>query len=103
MFVFDVYSFSKKIICLQVDRNEEFLPLKNALPSLVDSPHSCRRGISNLHKKWILSSGGSFLNDSEEFDCEISPLLSYFGEGLESLVKGKKFSLPLHLKESSDK
>lgn len=32
-------------------------------------------------------------------ESEISPLVSYAGEGLQKLVEGRKFTTPLHLSQ----
>jgi len=81
---------------LEVERAEEFSPLKNAPGTGKDCPETCRAHLSTLHKSYIINAGATFTNDHDGL-CEISPLLSYDGEGLEPLVKGKKFDLPLHL------
>eukprot|EP01121_Diplochlamys_sp_Union-15-3_P010346 TRINITY_DN2898_c0_g1_i1.p1 TRINITY_DN2898_c0_g1~~TRINITY_DN2898_c0_g1_i1.p1 ORF type:complete len:241 (+),score=43.00 TRINITY_DN2898_c0_g1_i1:160-882(+) len=98
LFVFDVFPFAERMAALEVDRTEEFSPLKNAPGSGKDCPETCCNDLSRLHKRWIKDSGGAFRHgDNSTGLCEISPLLSYAGEGLEPLVKGKEFSLPLHL------
>jgi len=83
------------MLVFEVDRSEEFSPLKNK-DGEIDSPVSCRNLLSNLHRKWILQAGGSFTSGSDGL-CEVSPLVSYAGEGLEDRVKGKNLQLPLNL------
>jgi UDP-N-acetylglucosamine/UDP-N-acetylgalactosamine diphosphorylase len=90
-------------------RAEEFSPLKNSPDSQVDSPNTCRIDLSNLHKTWIVNAGGklegvfsnyyfrSLVHTLGDGLCEISPLVSYFGEGLKEHVEGKTITLPFHL------
>lgn len=88
MFVFDVFSFTERFAVLEVDRMEEFSPLKNAPGTGTDDPETSRRDLLSQHKRF-LEKAGAKVNDGVEI--EISPLVSYAGEGLES-VKGKVFS-----------
>jgi len=100
MFIFDIFESSSNLVALEVLRNEEFSPLKNAPGSQKDCPETCRRDLSNLHKAWIKKAGGQIIEGNDEDDfliCEISPLVSLDGEGLENIVKGKTFNLPLEL------
>ncbi|GAM25016.1 hypothetical protein SAMD00019534_081910 [Acytostelium subglobosum LB1] len=98
MFVFDVFPYSKHMVCLEVDRSEEFSPLKNnagmAVPK--DSPETCLQDICRLHRRYIERAGGK-LDDSNSNLIEVSPLVSYAGESLESRVQGHQFTLPHHI------
>ncbi|XP_068703514.1 UDP-N-acetylhexosamine pyrophosphorylase-like [Montipora foliosa] len=93
-FVFDVFEFTEKLAVLEVAREDEFSPLKNAKGSEKDSPETAKRDLCNLHCKYIVNAGGKFLNKNgfSTVVCEVSPLLSYAGEGLEDEVKGRQFS-----------
>ena len=96
-FIFDVFPFSEKHAVLDVDRKEEFGPVKNKPGSDSDSPDTARKLISDMAKKWVVSSGGTLVGDKDGVINEISPLTSYAGEGLEDLVKGKDLECPFTL------
>uniref|UniRef100_A0A7S1KL96 UDP-N-acetylglucosamine diphosphorylase n=1 Tax=Percolomonas cosmopolitus TaxID=63605 RepID=A0A7S1KL96_9EUKA len=105
LFNFDICPLAgDKYFLLQVNREEEFAPLKNASGEKKDSPESCRAMVSR-HNVKLLKSAGAIVNISEDNTsdndmpvCEISPLISYNGEGLEAF-KGKKVQLPVDLEE----
>ncbi|EMD32560.1 hypothetical protein CERSUDRAFT_118608 [Gelatoporia subvermispora B] len=88
MFVFDVFPFTKRFAVLAVARNEEFSPLKNAPGTGSDDPETSRRDLLSQHKRYLERAGATVADDVE---IELSPLVTYSGEGLES-VKGKKFA-----------
>ncbi|TDL20952.1 nucleotide-diphospho-sugar transferase [Rickenella mellea] len=88
MFVFDVFPFTEQFAVLEVARDEEFSPLKNAPGTKADNPETSRRDLLAQQKRFLEHAGG-VVKDGVEI--EISPLLSYAGEGLES-VKGKTFT-----------
>ena len=87
MFVFDVFPFTQYFAVLEVERKEEFSPLKNAPGTGSDDPGTSRRDLLNQHKTFLEKAGATVKPGVE---IEISPLLSYSGEGLTS-VKGKTF------------
>lgn len=111
-FVFDVFQFSKKFVALEVPREEEFSPLKNADGAPLDTPTTARRSLLAQHYRWVLAAGGNVLDEQDKpitpkhsmaqnedppAICEISPLVSYFGEGLEKLLKNKNLKSPFYL------
>ena len=107
LFIFDVFPFSKNMAVLEVSRREEFSPLKNKPDSAKDCPETCKKHLMKLHRNYLMKAGAnlegvslrssrSSLNyftkesDTEEeatFICEISPLISYAGEGLTGIVE----------------
>ncbi len=95
-FIFDVFPFSERMAVLDVLREEEFAPVKNAPGSLSDSPDTARTYISELAKRWISNAGATLKDDSQEGICEVAPLTSYGGEGLGDL-KGKEVINPFSL------
>ncbi|KAJ7654821.1 nucleotide-diphospho-sugar transferase [Mycena rosella] len=88
MFIFDVFPYTERFSVLEVARNEEFSPLKNAPGTGSDDPETSRKDLLAQHKRF-LEKAGAKVQDGVEI--EISPLVSYAGEGLES-VKGKTFT-----------
>ncbi|KAH9486279.1 UDP-N-acetylhexosamine pyrophosphorylase [Psilocybe cubensis] len=87
MFVFDVFPYTERFAVLEVDRKEEFSPLKNAPGTGSDDPETSRRDLLAQHKRFLENAGAKV---AEGVEIEISPLVSYAGEGLES-IKGKTF------------
>lgn len=92
-FVFDVFEFAENFVTVEVPREEEFSALKNADSAGKDCATTSRNDIYQLHKKYIEQAGGVV----EGVEVEISPLLSYAGEGIETIVKGQRFKAPVHL------
>ncbi|XP_076867865.1 UDP-N-acetylhexosamine pyrophosphorylase-like protein 1 [Brachyhypopomus gauderio] len=114
-FVFDVFQFSKKFVAFEVVREDEFSPLKNADGAPVDTPTTVRRSLSAQHYRWAVQAGAHFLDaDGNPITtkhrtaqdmvppalCEISPLVSYFGEGLD-MLKQKNLKSPFFLNEKN--
>nr|KAG5699156.1 hypothetical protein BaRGS_014455 [Batillaria attramentaria] len=119
-FVFDVFQFATNFAVWEVLREAEFSPLKNADGAAKDTPTTCRHDLCSLHQHYAIAAGVKFVHadgtpytdiqsnghlngqgdgrsasDADEpVICEISPLVSYAGEGLESL-QGKKLVPPV--------
>ena len=85
MFVFDVFPYTKRFAVLEVSRKEEFSPLKNAPGTGSDDPETSRKDLLSQQKRWLEAAGAKL---EEGAEVEVSPLVSYAGEGLEG-VKGK--------------
>eukprot|EP01023_Acetabularia_acetabulum_P030399 TRINITY_DN2861_c1_g2_i1.p1 TRINITY_DN2861_c1_g2~~TRINITY_DN2861_c1_g2_i1.p1 ORF type:complete len:508 (-),score=87.02 TRINITY_DN2861_c1_g2_i1:310-1704(-) len=89
MFIFDTFPLAQQVALFEVDRNEEFAPVKNAPGSDKDSPDTALRATLTLQKKWVENAGGKVTVDP---GAEISPLVSYAGEGLASICKDQLFN-----------
>lgn len=98
LFVFDVFPFTDNLGVLEVERKEEFSPLKNAPGTKSDNPATSRRDLLEQQRRWHVAAGADV---AEQAELEISPLASYAGEGLESL-SGKRISKGGSLEQTSD-
>jgi len=112
-FVFDVFQYAQNFVLWEVLREDEFSPLKNAIGADKDTPLTCKKDLMAMHHRWLVEAGGEFHHEpgspipfiqrcqenSDELPtlCEISPLVSYNGEGLSYYVNGKQFEPPLVL------
>ena len=94
MFNFDIFARSPSMRAFAVERTDEFSAVKNK--SGVDSPDTAREAVGVLHRRWVVGAGGGVEEGLGGGDAvvEVSGLLSYAGEGLESVVKGKQYRPP---------
>lgn len=94
-FVFDVFPLTplEKFACIEVRREDEFSPLKNARGTGEDDPDTSKRDIMQQGQRWIEQAGGIIITEGENSGVEVSPLISYGDEGLEFL-KGKEIKAP---------
>lgn len=78
-FVFDVFPMLdlKQFACMEVRREDEFSPLKNARGTGEDDPDTSKKDIMTQGKKWIEAAGATVTGESVEVGVEVSPLISY--------------------------
>ena len=77
-FVFDVFDLVPldKFGVFEVDRREEFSPLKNGAGSKEDNPETSRRDVLVQGRRWVEAAGGIILDDGDkDAGVEISPLV----------------------------
>jgi UDP-N-acetylglucosamine/UDP-N-acetylgalactosamine diphosphorylase len=94
MFIFDVFPLATRWVVVQGKREDEFAPVKNAPGSSSDSPDTAREMMSAQGRLWLTKAGAVVGN--EHGCCEVSPLLSYEGEGL-SQFSGVVLTPPFYL------
>jgi UDP-N-acetylglucosamine/UDP-N-acetylgalactosamine diphosphorylase len=101
-FVFDCFPFLSldQFACMEVKREDEFSPLKNARGTGEDDPDTSRLDIMTQGKKWVQAAGATVVSEDPKAGIEVSPLISYGGEGLEFL-KGRTLKAPAVI-ESED-
>lgn len=95
-FIFDTFCLSENMAIFETLREEEFSPVKNPSTAPSDTPSTACAMLNNLARAWIRKAGGSVEGDDDAL-VEVSPLLSYAGEGLEERVAGKTFTAPIHI------
>ena len=73
-FVFDALARSERSVVLEVERAEEFSPVKNATGE--DSPASCRRDLCRLFSGWVRAAGRALPAPDAEGNhpVEVDPL-----------------------------
>jgi len=76
-FVFDVFPMLElnKFACMEVRREDEFSPLKNAPGTGEDDPETSKRDITAQGARWLQAVGAVLQN--AEAGVEVSPLVSY--------------------------
>mmetsp|Transcript_47241 Transcript_47241/g.106093 ORF Transcript_47241/g.106093 Transcript_47241/m.106093 type:complete len:474 (-) Transcript_47241:9-1430(-) len=94
-FIFDTFGMSSKMAILETAREEEFAPVKNAPGSATDSPDTACAMVNALARQWLKRAGAK-LEGPDDAMVEISPLLTYAGEGLESYA-GSTIAAPKYL------
>lgn len=98
MFIFDVFPLAgSKWVVVEGDRQDEFAPVKNEPGNVQDSPDTARQMISDQATKWLIAAGATVVNTNVDNSVvEVSPLLSYAGEGLEA-AHGRTFTAPCYV------
>ncbi|KAJ3364311.1 UDP-N-acetylglucosamine pyrophosphorylase [Allomyces javanicus] len=91
LFIFDVFPFCDKFAVWEGERRDEFAPLKNKEGP--DSPATSREAILDLHRRYLTAAGAVVQGEGA---VEISPLVSYAGEGLERFA-GKTVQAPCQI------
>lgn len=82
LFMFDLFPKAPGMAVLDAERAAEFAPVKNRSgEGVADSPATARRMILDLHRRWAVAAGVPEASRND-IDVEVSPLVSYAGEGL---------------------
>jgi UDP-N-acetylglucosamine/UDP-N-acetylgalactosamine diphosphorylase len=78
-FVFDVFPLLdlSRFACMEVRREDEFSPLKNARGAGEDDPDTSKRDIMAQGKRWCQAAGATVASEDQDAGIEVSPLMSY--------------------------
>uniref|UniRef100_A0A7I5EAU0 UDP-N-acetylglucosamine diphosphorylase n=2 Tax=Haemonchus contortus TaxID=6289 RepID=A0A7I5EAU0_HAECO len=79
-FVFDVFEKSQNFYIWEVEREDEFSPLKNAESAGKECLSTCKRDLALVNRKWLEAVGAIVKGDDPVF---IDASTSYCGEGLD--------------------
>ncbi len=71
-FIFDIFPRAQTTLLIQVDREQNFLPLKDAHSSET-SPEAVQKKLCGLHRNWLIQAG---VDVSPDATIEISPLVA---------------------------
>lgn len=99
-FVFDVFPLLSldKFACMEVRREDDFSPLKSGNDAKEDNPQTSKKDILNQGRRWAEAAGAIVVSEGDDSGIEVSPLVSYGGEGLEKL-KGTTITAPAVLEK----
>uniref|UniRef100_A0A0K0DM12 DAO domain-containing protein n=1 Tax=Angiostrongylus cantonensis TaxID=6313 RepID=A0A0K0DM12_ANGCA len=89
-FVFDVFERSRNFYIWEVEREDEFSPLKNAESAGKECLSTCKKDLASLNRKWLEAAGAKVIGDPIYLQTSVS----YCGEGLDRF-KGQSVSGPL--------
>ncbi|KAI9885123.1 MAG: hypothetical protein M1823_003092 [Watsoniomyces obsoletus] len=103
-FVFDVFPRIplEKFACMEVRREDEFSPLKNAKGTGEDDPDTSRAHVLQQGRRFVEAAGAVVESETmESAGVEVSPLISYAGEELEYL-QGRTIKAPAVIERVED-
>ena len=85
LFFNTIFIFSDDLLLFEVNRLEEFSPVKNGEEALTDNPRTTRQMMSDLFKVWLSKAGVEYKDNQQRNEIlEISFLRSYEGENLDN-------------------
>ncbi|KAK9805344.1 hypothetical protein WJX73_004179 [Symbiochloris irregularis] len=95
-FIFDPFPHARAQVLLEVARDEQFAPVKNAPGSASDSPDTACAALLDLHTRWVRAAGGTVKleGNRQPSVVEVAPLVSYAGEGLQKLCQDRTLRQP---------
>jgi UDP-N-acetylglucosamine/UDP-N-acetylgalactosamine diphosphorylase len=96
-FVFDALPLTERVVVLEVAREEEFSPVKNASGS--ESAATAQSDLMALHRRWLREAGAAFCEPAGEPRVEVSPLFAIDAAELRERLRERPITVAdgLHL------